>query len=117
MRLTEIVYEDAIPVDGYGPGFFRLAGEVLEGAILVFPDRAELWDGPDASEALVARAAEFDVVLFGTGPEMGPVPGAFRRAIEEAGMGVEPMASPVACRTYNMLAAEGRRVVLAALPA
>jgi uncharacterized protein len=36
--------------------------------------------------------------------------------LEEAGMGVEAMASPAACRTYNVLLAEGRRVALALLP-
>jgi len=39
-----------------------------------------------------------------------------RQKIEATGMGVEVMNSPAACRTYNVLAAEGRRVALAALP-
>jgi uncharacterized protein len=44
------------------------------------------------------------------------VPGGFRAALEGAGMGVEAMASPAACRTYNVLLSEGRRVALALLP-
>ncbi|MCW1954481.1 MAG: MTH938/NDUFAF3 family protein, partial [Roseobacter sp.] len=43
-------------------------------------------------------------------------PADMRHKIEQAGMGVEVMNSPSACRTYNVLAAEGRRVALAALP-
>ena len=34
MRLNEVVYSDAVPIDGYGAGFFRVGGEVKEGAIL-----------------------------------------------------------------------------------
>ena len=39
-----------------------------------------------------------------------------REALEEAGLGVEVMASPAACRTYNVLLSEGRRVGLALIP-
>ena len=31
MRLNEVVYSDAVPIDGYGAGFFRVGGEVKEG--------------------------------------------------------------------------------------
>ena len=37
MRLNEMVFTDAVPVDGYGPGFFRISGEVHEGALLLLP--------------------------------------------------------------------------------
>lgn len=37
MRLTEITYDSAQPVEGYGPGYFRIGGEVLEGACLISP--------------------------------------------------------------------------------
>jgi len=36
--------------------------------------------------------------------------------LEAAGLGVETMASPAACRTYNVLLSEGRRIALALLP-
>jgi uncharacterized protein len=55
-------------------------------------------------------------VILGTGAEIALPPRALREAIEAAGMGIEPMASPAACRTFNVLLAEGRRVALAALP-
>ena len=31
MRLNEVVFNDAKPVEGYGPGFFRIGGTVIEG--------------------------------------------------------------------------------------
>ena len=57
-----------------------------------------------------------DVLLVGTGAEIAHVPAAFRTTLEDAGIGVEVMASPQACRSYNVLLGEGRRVALAALP-
>jgi len=36
--------------------------------------------------------------------------------LEQAGIGVESMASPAACRTYNVLLSEGRRVAVALIP-
>jgi uncharacterized protein len=56
------------------------------------------------------------VIFVGTGAEMAHLPPALRSALEGAGIGVEPMNTPAACRTYNVLLSEGRRVALAALP-
>jgi len=55
-------------------------------------------------------------VFLGMGAEIAHAPAGFRAQIEAAGMGLEVMASPAACRTYNVLLSEGRRVALAALP-
>ncbi len=116
MQLTEITYSDARPVDGYGPGFFRVAGQVIEGAMLITANAARSWGGIEDSATLIALAGEVDVLILGTGAETALTPKPLREALEEAGIGVEPMASPAACRTYNVLLAEGRRVALAALP-
>ncbi|SHI89943.1 Mth938-like domain-containing protein [Wenxinia saemankumensis] len=114
MRLNEIVYTDALPVDGYGPGFFRIGGERIDGAVLVLPDGVSGWGGWE--DTGFAEGAAIDVLFVGTGAEVAHVPAGFRAVIEAAGIGVEPMASPAACRTYNVLLSEGRRVGLAVLP-
>lgn len=116
MQVTEIRYDNARPIDGYGPGFFRVGGEVLTGAVIVTASAARLWGGIEDSAALIALAAQVDVILFGCGPEMIGSPAALTAAVEAAGMGLEPMATPSACRAYNVLLAEGRRVALAAVP-
>ena len=116
IHLTEIPFDGAQPIDGYGPGFFRIGGEVLNGAVLVTAKSARVWDGYDALEPVLALAEEIDVLLVGTGPEMARPPAAFVAALEAAGIGVEPMASPTAARTYNVLLSEGRRVAAALLP-
>jgi len=116
MRLNEITYDDSAPVEGYGPGFFRVGGEVHEGPILLTAKGAQGWGGYDDAEALLAQAGHLDVLFIGTGAEIAHVPAALRTQLEDAGLGVESMASPAACRTYNVLLSEGRRIGAALLP-
>ncbi|MBP0481772.1 Mth938-like domain-containing protein [Sagittula salina] len=116
MRLNEVQFGDARPVDGYGPGFFRVAGEVHEGALLLWDKGKAGWNGMHDTEALLGFVGEVDVLFVGTGAEIAHLPPALRDTLEGAGLGVEVMNSPSACRTYNVLISEGCRVALAALP-
>lgn len=116
MRVTEIDFNGPPPIDAYGPGFFRVRGEVLEGAILVGPDGAQSWAGLREVSAIVALAGRVDVVLIGMGAEIAVLDAAVQATLKEAGLGVESMATPAACRTFNMLLAEGRRVAVAVIP-
>ena len=116
MRLNEVVYSGGVPVDGYGPGFFRVGGEAHQGAVLIGPGGVGDWAGLDDREPLLALAGEIDVLFVGMGAEIAPLPAALRHVLEGAGLGVEVMASPAACRTYNVLLGEGRRVAVALLP-
>ncbi len=116
MRLTEISYDTAQPIAGYGPGFFRIATHVLRGPCLISPWDAGPWGGFDDTDGPLSLAGRIDVLFAGTGTEVAHVPAAFRTAVEAAGIGVEGMNSPAACRTYNVLLSEGRRVAVALLP-
>ena len=116
MRLNEITYTDAKPVDGYGPGFFRIGGEVIEGPLVLGPEGITGWGGLADSAPLLALAGQADVIFLGTGAEVAHIPDDLRETLEQAGVGVEIMSSPAACRTYNILLSEGRRVALALLP-
>lgn len=115
MRLNEVIYSAATPVDGYGPGFFRIGGEVYEGHTLILPSGISPWQGYEEVDPLLAAQPDIDVLFVGTGAEIAPLPRAFRERLEEAGLGVEAMSSPSACRTYNVLLSEGRRLGLALL--
>lgn len=116
MRMNEVQFDDSRPVDGYGPGFFRVGGEVLQGGVLLLPSGVGTWTGYDDIAALVRAVPEIDVLLLGTGATITHAPAELRRAVEAAGAGVEAMDSAAACRTYNVLLAEGRRVGAAMLP-
>ena len=116
MEINEVTFDGATPIDSYGPGFFRVGGEVIEGAILVTVHGAREWGGYADPDPLRALADEIDVLLVGTGPETRHMPAETRARLEEAGLGVEAMNSPAAARTYNVLIAEGRRVAVALLP-
>lgn len=116
MQLHEVTFSEARPVDGYGPGFFRIAGEVQEGAIVATATGVSPWGGYEDEAALLALAGHVDVLFIGTGAEIAHIPATLRSALENAGIGVEVMNSPAACRTYNVLLSEGRRIALAVLP-
>ncbi len=116
MRLTEVSYGSAKAIDGYGPGFFRVGGHVLRGACLITPWDAGPWGGLQDTAAPLSLTGRIDVLLLGMGAEIAHAPVAFRQALEAAGIGVEVMNSPAACRTYNVLLGEGRRIAVALLP-
>jgi len=119
LRTTEISFEGRLPIDGYGPGGFRVAGAVHRGPLGLVPDGILPWAGLPDLAAFLERASSFDGLLVGVGATMGPPPEGFaamRRALEARGAGAEPMATPSACRTYNVLLAEGRRVAAALMP-
>ena len=104
------------PVDGFGPGFFRVAGQVIRGPMLLAPDRVAPWAGLDDTGALLALAGKVDLLVLGTGSEMALPPADMVRALAQVGLAVEPMATEPALRSFNLLLGDGRRIALAALP-
>lgn len=119
MRTFEVSFEGRIPVDSYGEGGFRVQGAVHSGPLGLVPLGKIGWAGLPDLAPFLERAEAFDVLLVGVGSSMGPLPDEFtvaRRAIEAKGPGVEIMATPSACRTYNVLLGEGRRVAAALMP-
>ena len=110
------------PIDGYGLGGFRIGGYAHQGGILLLPGRIADWTPADPPTPacfadVLAVAAEIDVLLVGTGPRIAPLPRETRAALEAAGLWPETMATAAACRTFNVLLAEERRVAAALLPA
>lgn len=116
MQLNEIEFGGLPPVDGYGPGFFRIGGTVHEGPVLLLPTGVTLWGGLEDQAPLLAAAGEIDVLFLGTGAQIAHAPAALAKACEARQLGLEVMASPTAARTYNILLSEGRRIGAALLP-
>ncbi len=116
MRLNEVQFDGAAPITGYGPDFFRVGDQVIKGGALVAPGHQQAWDGLEDVASVLVLADRVDVVLVGMGAEIAHAPPGFRARLEDAGMGVEVMSSASACRTYNVLLGEGRRIAAALLP-
>ncbi len=112
---------EAPAIDGYGGGGFRVAGAWIEGSVLVLDDMAQPWPVVsldaltlEAFDAVLAAGREtVEFVLLGAGEGTAPPPKAVRAALAEAGLGLEVMDTVSACRVYNMLAQDGRRVAAA----
>jgi uncharacterized protein len=58
-------------------------------------------------------AGQIELLLLGCGPRMALIPSTLRAALRAKGIVLEPMDTGAACRTYNVLAAEGRKVAAA----
>lgn len=116
MLTSEVDFSGRLPIEGYGPGFFRVAGAIHEGPLALLPGGPEPWPGLHDVGLFLNRGGEIDVLLVGTGPEIAFLPDETRRLLEEAGLGVEAMATASACRSYNVLLAEERRVAAALIP-
>jgi uncharacterized protein len=122
--LTPLIPQGRQVVEGYGPSHFRVSGQVYESPILVLPGRTLAWPVTafeeitvESLQPVIDSAGEVDLLLLGTGPRLRPPPAGLRAALKAAGIAIEAMDSGAACRTYNVLMAEGRRIAAALLPA
>lgn len=111
-------YPGRAPIDAYGNGGFRFAGMSHRGSILCLPSGIYAWTPASpidlASFApVLAEKGAVGVLLFGSGVRQQFPDGAVRRGFADAGMTLETMDTGAACRTYNVLLAEGRPVAAA----
>ena len=110
-------------VSGVGPGWVRIgATEYRENLVLTPEAIATGWapagfDGLAEADFEQLLAYKPEVVLLGTGPAIRFPHPRVTRALADARIGLEAMDTPAACRTFNILAAEGRSVVAALLMA
>jgi uncharacterized protein len=108
-------------IDAFGDGGFRIGGVRYEGSVLILDDAVRPWPVrrladavPESLDAVAqAGAAKVEFVLLGTGPQQGLPPKLLRAALQRVGLGLEFMDTAAACKLYNYLASEGRRVAAA----
>jgi uncharacterized protein len=118
--MSEIQYQGPSPIDSYFEGGFRIAGAMHDGSALLVGAEVLAWPVSGVAQLdipafapLVERAEAFDVLLVGMGAEIAPLPAHIREMLAEHALGADIMATPAACRTYNVLLSEGRRVAAA----
>ena len=116
---------DVQSILGYGPGWIGLGSngvaEKVEHSIVI-GSRGEKFDWAckrfeDLTEAHFQRLAESrpELVIYGSGARLRFPPPALLRGLMAARIGIETMDTIAACRTYNILASEGRNVLVALL--
>lgn len=107
-------------ITGYGEGYVLVNGQRHESSLIVTPDQVLPWD---VSEFTKITAQDFDklkalqpeILLLGTGPKQRFPHPRLTAPLAEAGIGVEVMDLKAACRTFNILVAEERKVAAALL--
>jgi len=108
MDLTPLISSDRMVVQSYGADGFKISGQHYDTHVVIFPDHVEAWSGDIAD--LVKYKSDLDVILFGSGRILKPLMPA-----QKFGLHIDAMDTGAACRTYNVLMAEGRRVAAALL--
>jgi uncharacterized protein len=105
------------PIDAYGNGGFRFADMSHRGSLIIVPSGIYAWGVCSMSELTPAACDAFftemsfpGFVLLGTGA-VHEIPAApIRQRFADAGIGLEAMTTGAACRTFNIVLAEGRDV-------
>lgn len=115
MTLSGARYPYETPVTAYGDGGFRFAGMSHRGSILCTPSGVFAWDVSAADELTVGLCEDFIgllapplPLLLGTGETQVWPPQEIYEVLAKAGIGLEPMSTGAAARTYNILIAEKR---------
>lgn len=120
LEVSPLVAEGRKLVTSYGDGLFRFGEETVTGSILLFPESVYSWDvtktediTPASFSRVIENADDIEILLLGMGSRLTPVPMVWRQALKPHGIVIEPMDTGAACRTYNVLVSEARRVAAA----
>jgi uncharacterized protein len=132
--ITPLIRSDRMVIQAYKNGVFKISNQLYHTPVIVFPDRVEPWPveyaqivgqamGEGSSETALSagmesvtlRHKDVDLLLLGTGKTMEPLHPALKQWFKAQGIRCEFMDTGAACRTYNVLLAEGRLVAAALL--
>lgn len=123
MDLLPRIPADRQVINAYGDGGFRISGKRWTEPVLVFPGQSMPWGIADISaistgslEPAFGMAPAVELLLIGCGPSMVFIDKGLRAEIRARGLVIEPLDTGAACRTYNLLMGEGRRVAAALIP-
>ena len=120
LDITPLVASGRQLIQGYGEGRFRVAGQVFPGSVLVFPERTLSWPVREPAaitlaslDAVTGGDVPTEILLVGCGARFEPAPAGLARTLRAAGVALEWMDTGAACRTFNVLLGEDRRVAAA----
>ncbi|HXE17251.1 MAG TPA: Mth938-like domain-containing protein [Stellaceae bacterium] len=126
MDITPVVAPDRQVVEAYGEGGFRISGVTFAGPVIVCTDATTAWPVSSFADMTIANLEPIrnrvgtenavEILLIGCGKRAQFVPAGLRTELKKIGVVVDTMDTGAACRTYDVLLAEGRRVAAALLP-
>ena len=112
---------DTKVIRAYAPGRINVSDSLLTKSFIVAADRLiDDWPPQEfndltAEHLKAALDLEPEILIIGTGKEQRFLPGELMASLSKASMGLEVMDTAAACRTYNVLLSEDRKVVAAIL--
>ena len=112
---------DVQAITGYGPGWLAVDKQNYETSLIVGsrgllqPWGCRAFADLTAEHFAMLARLEAEVVIFGSGSRIRFPPPAWLKPLIEKRLGLETMDTQAACRTYNILAGEGRNVIAALL--
>jgi len=116
--ITPLITKESQVITSYGNGGFNISGRRYDSSVIVFPDKVIPWNIgtevlPEDFSEIIAAKEKVEILLFGSGEKMiFPTP-EISRILRASGIALEVMDTGAACRTYNILLAEERKVAAA----
>ena len=117
MDITPTLSQEKQAIDAYGTDGFKIAGTVYKKNILITGDNTLPLESqtletlnPDIIDQLVLSKTE--LLLVGSGSYIAPLPNHIKTRLQHHNIATEIMDTGAACRTYNVLLAEGRNVAV-----
>lgn len=116
MDITPLVPEERQIVQSYGSAHFKVSRIDYQGSVIVLPNQTISWDVNVLGDVnlgslapVLAEDPRIEILLIGCGEMMQLLPRSLMDTCRQKGLAIDAMDTGAACRTYNVLAAEGRR--------
>ena len=123
MDVTPLVSKGRQLIESYGDGAFKISGVVYNAPVIVFPESCFSPDYFEADESNFRLLREVfqtsyrpSVLLYGTGKNTSLIPEIEKEFVREQNCVLDIMNTGAACRTFNVLCAEDRRVAAVLFP-
>ena len=120
LDISPVDFEGRNIIQSYGNGKFQISDKEYDHSVLVFPDQIIPWSPIDTNNLIVDDFKKVltvgpivELLLLGCGKTTWFLPLPLRDELKEMGLVLEPMDTGAACRTFNVLLGEDRRIAAA----
>ena len=120
LDISPVDFEGRNIIQSYGNGKFQISDKKYDHSVLVFPDQIIPWSPIDTNNLIVDDFKKVltvgpivELLLLGCGKTTWFLPLPLRDELKELGLVLEPMDTGAACRTFNVLLGENRRIAAA----